>query len=427
LIIVFVLALVAAIIFVSHGISSFSKVTDAPANGQREDVFLKLFGHNNKRTNIEHNHFLCYLLGMNQKTANSFISIHGRGALENPVGRFEPLQVEMDEEACIDRDENGEEIAQRQIKTQVFHDKSRTIISTNDSPDIGMDATLNPYRGCEHGCIYCYARPTHEYLGLSAGLDFETKILAKPDAPKLLAENLQSPQWQPKVIFLSGVTDPYQPIEKKLKITRGCLEVLADFMNPVSFITKNHLVTRDIDLLSRMAEKQAASVNISITTLDRKLARNMEPRASTPALRLRAIETLAKAGMPVNVMIGPVLPGLTEHEIPSILKSAAEAGAGSAGYTMLRLPYGVKDLFQTWVHEHYPDRADKILNRIRSIRDGKLNNSEFGSRMRGEGFFADQIAQLFDMSRKRYGLTQRQRLSAASFNRHARDAQLQLF
>ena len=353
--------------------------------------------------------------------------ISGRGALENPAGRFEPLQIEIDAESVGDKDEDGNDITPRQLKTQVFHDKSRTIISTNDSPDIGMEATLNPYRGCEHGCIYCFARPTHEYLGLSAGLDFETKFFAKPAAPKLLTEKLQSPQWEPKVIFLSGVTDPYQPIERRLKITRGCLEVLADFMNPVSFITKNHLVTRDVDILSRMAEKQAASVNISITTLDRMLARNMEPRASTPGLRLKAIEALAKAGIPVNVLIGPVLPGLNDHEIPNILKSAADAGAGSAGYTMLRLPYGVKDLFQTWLHEHYPDRAEKILNRIRSVRDGKLYNGEFGSRMRGEGFFADQISQLFDISRRRYGLTKRARLSTASFNRHARDAQLQLF
>jgi DNA repair photolyase len=364
---------------------------------------------------------LSYTQRMNQK-----FPIRGRGALENPVGRFEPLQVEASAEDTIEVDEDGNVIAERQLKTQVFRDKSRSILSTNDSPDIGMEATLNPYRGCEHGCIYCYARPTHEYLGLSAGLDFETKIFAKPDAAQLLVEKLASPQWHPKVIFLSGVTDPYQPLEKKLKITRQCLEVLADFCNPVSFITKSNLVTRDIDLLSRLAEKNAASVNISITTLDRYLARTMEPRASTPTLRLRAIEMLAKSGIPVNVMIGPVLPGLTEHEIPVILKSAADAGAGSAGYTMLRLPYGVKDLFQTWVKEHYPDRAEKILHRIRSIRDGKLNDSEFGSRMRGEGFFAEQIAQLFDLSRKRYGLTKRGTLSIAHFNRDARNPQFRL-
>ncbi|MEZ0224906.1 MAG: PA0069 family radical SAM protein [Alphaproteobacteria bacterium] len=351
---------------------------------------------------------------------------NGRGALENPVGRFEPLQVEADPEALASEVDEDGEVLPRRIRTEVFRDKSRSIISSNDSPDIGMEATVNPYRGCEHGCIYCYARPTHEYLGLSAGLDFETKIFAKPDAPKLLEEKLQSPGWQPKLIFFSGVTDPYQPLEKKLKITRACLEVLADFCNPVSFITKNHLVTRDIDLLQRLAAKDAASVNLSITTLDRKLTRLMEPRASTPALRLRAIEQLAKAGIPVNVMIGPVLPGLTEHEIPSILESAASAGAQWAGYTMLRLPYGVKDLFQTWLLEHYPDRADKVLNRIRSIRDGKLNDSEFGTRMRGEGFYAEQISTVFELSRKRFGLTKRVRLSTAHFNRHARDRQLSL-
>ena len=353
--------------------------------------------------------------------------IRGRGALENPVGRFEPLQVEADPDATPERVEDGEEPAPRQMKTQVFRDKSKSVISTNDSPDIGMEATLNPYRGCEHGCIYCFARPTHEYLGLSAGLDFETKIFAKPEAPRLLQEKLQSPSWQPKVIFMSGVTDPYQPLERKMKITRGCLEVLADFLNPVAFITKNHLVTRDIDLLKVLAEKEVVAVNMSITTLDRKLARLMEPRASTPPMRLKAIEALSKADIPVNVLIGPVLPGLTEHEIPAILESAANAGARSAGYTMLRLPYGVKDLFQTWLHEHFPDRAEKVLNRIRSIRDGKLNNSEFGSRMRGEGFHATQISQLFDLSRKRFGLTRRTPLSTAHFRRNARDAQGSLF
>lgn len=363
----------------------------------------------------------------NRQNNPSFPQVNGRGTRENPSGRFEPLHLAADADMEPEKDENGEVVLQRNIKTEIFHDRSRTIISTNDSPDIGMEATLNPYRGCEHGCIYCYARPTHEYLGLSAGLDFETKIFAKPEAARLLAEKLQSPSWQPRVIFLSGVTDPYQPIEKKLEITRGCLKVLAEFCNPVSFITKNHMVTRDIDLLSKLAEKEAVSVNISITTLDKKLARLMEPRASAPALRLKAIETLAGAGIPVNVMIGPVLPGLTEHEMPNILKSAAEAGAGSAGYTMLRLPHGVKDLFQTWLEEHYPDRAGKVMNRIRSIRDGKLNDSEFGSRMRGEGFFARQVSQIFDLSRKKYGLTRRLRLSVAHFNRRARDAQLDLF
>lgn len=348
-------------------------------------------------------------------------NLRGRGALANPTGRFERLRVQSDPVEPLDDDD-----APRPPKTEVFADRSKSIISTNDSPDIGMEATLNPYRGCEHGCIYCFARPTHEYFGLSAGLDFETKIFAKPDAPRLLEEKLKSPGWQPRVIFLSGVTDPYQPLERKMEITRQCLAVLADFCNPVSFITKNHLVTRDIDLLSRLAAHQAAQVNMSITTLDRKLARAMEPRASTPERRLQAIEQLAAAGIPVNVMLGPVVPGLTDHEIPAILDAAAKAGATSAGYTMLRLPYGVKDLFVEWLQAHYPDRAQKVIHRIQSIRDGKLYNSEFGSRMRGEGFFADQIAQLFALSKKRAGLTARHQLSVASFRRDARNAQLSL-
>ena len=354
-------------------------------------------------------------------------NIRGRGALENPAGRFEPLQVEADPEGMTPLEGEEDEFGLPKLKTQVFRDKSRSIISTYDSPDLGMEATLNPYRGCEHGCIYCFARPTHEYLGLSLGLDFETKIFAKPDAPKLLEEKLKSRGWKPVVIFMSGVTDPYQPLERKMKITRGCLEVLEDFRNPVSFITKNHLVTRDIDILSRMAALNIASVNMSVATLDRGLARTMEPRASTPSMRIKAISQLSKAGIPVNVMIGPVVPGLTDHEIPAILQAAAEAGASSAGYTMLRLPYGVKDIFQTWLHEHFPDRAEKVLNRIRSIRDGKLNDSEFGSRMRGEGFHASQISQLFDMTRKRYGLTRRVGLTTEHFRPHARAAQYNMF
>ena len=353
--------------------------------------------------------------------------LRGRGALENPTGRFEPLKMVDDPDLEPEKDEEGNYVLPCQVKTQVFRDPSRTIISKNDSPDVCMEVTVNPYRGCEHGCIYCYARPTHEYLGLSAGVDFESKIFAKPDAPRLLEEKLKSKNWEPQAIIFSGVTDPYQPLEKKLKITRACLEVLADFMNPVIFITNNHMITRDIDLLSRLAEKNAVSVNISVTTLDRHLCRIMEPRASTPPMRLKAIEQLSKAGIPTNVLIGPVVPGLTEHEIPAILEACAKAGAESAGYTMLRLPYGVKDLFQTWVREHYPDQADKILNRIRHIRDGKLNNSEFGLRMRGEGFYADQIGHIFDLSRKKYGLTKRSSLSVDHFRRDARQPQMNLF
>jgi DNA repair photolyase len=351
--------------------------------------------------------------------------IRGRGALENPTGRFEKLEAfETRDETFFD----AEELEERQIETCVYNDKTKTIVATNDSPDIGMEVTVNPYRGCEHGCIYCYARPGHEYFGLSAGLDFETKIFAKPEAAALLKQELSKPSWIPKVLTLSGVTDCYQPIERKLKITRGCMEVLAAFRNPAVIITKNNLVTRDADIFADMAKNDLIAVNMSITTLDGKLARNMEPRASRPEMRLKAIEILAKAGVPVNVMIGPVLPGLTEHEIPAILESASNAGATRAGYTMLRLPYGVKDLFQTWLAEHYPDRAQKILNRVREMRGGKLNDPRFGVRMRGEGFHADQIAHIFKLSRKRFGLDKDwPELSTAHFRRNAFSSQFDLF
>lgn len=349
--------------------------------------------------------------------------VRGRGALENPAGRFEVLKS-APEYVEYEEDEHPEG---KQIPTQIFCDRSKTIISTNDSPDVCMEATINPYRGCEHGCIYCYARPTHEYFGLSAGLDFETKIFAKPDAPQLLARKLSSPSWVPKIVTLSGVTDCYQPIERSLKITRGCLQVLRDFRNPTVIITKNFLVTRDIDLYADLAAHEAACVNISITTLDSGLCRKMEPRASAPLRRLKAVEMLAKANIPVGIMIGPVLPGLTEHEIPAILKSAADAGAQSAHYVMLRLPHGVKDLFQSWLQEHYPDRAKKVVNHVRSMRDGKLNDPHFGTRMRGKGFYADQIAQIFYLYQKQYGLTRRASLSTAAFRRNAHDQQLSLF
>lgn len=350
--------------------------------------------------------------------------IRGRGAVDNPTGRFEKLDLVQDPDPDWP---DEEDFASKQIRTQVFKDTSRTIISTNDSPDIGMEATINPYRGCEHGCIYCYARPNHEYMGLSAGLDFETKIFAKPDAAKLLEEKLKSKSWEPKVITLSGVTDCYQPIERSLKITRSCLEVLADFRNPVAIITKNHLVTRDIDYLGALARHQAAYVSLSITTLDNTLSRKMEPRASAPAMRLKAVEELSKAGIPVGIMIGPVLPGLTDHEIPAILERAADAGAVSAHYTMLRLPYGVKDLFQDWLKEHYPDKMGKVLQRVRDVRDGQLYDSSFGTRMTGTGVYAEQIAQMFSLYRTKFNLTRRTRLSTAAFRRNVRDQQLSLF
>src|SRR5262245_23028752 len=276
---------------------------------------------------------------------------------------------------------------------------TRSIIARNDSPDVGFSASINPYRGCEHGCIYCYARPTHEFLGMSAGLDFETKILVKEDAPDLLRKELSSPRWKPEPLGLSGVTDCYQPIEKKLQLTRRCLEVLAEFRNPAIIITKNRLVTRDIEVLLELHQFDAISVTISVTTLDRGLQRVMEPRTSTPENRLDAISQLKDAGVPVSVLVAPIIPGLNDHEIPSILKAAAEAGAGNAGYVALRLPYAVKELFAQWLEQHRPLAKDKILNTIRSMRGGKLNDSRFKVRMKGEGVTAERIERLFNISK----------------------------
>lgn len=365
-----------------------------------------------------------------KRPADFYAPVRGRGATVNPDGRYEKYCTETDPDAYDDELKNSDERTERnQVKTTIFKDTSRTVISTNDSPDLYMDATLNPYRGCEHGCIYCYARPTHEYLGHSVGIDFETKIYTKEDAPRLLAQKLASKTWQPQVINFSGVTDCYQPIEKQLRITRQCLEVCHEFHNPAAIITKNQLVTRDIDLFRDMHAYRTIKVFMSVTTLDGKLARTMEPRASQPGLRLKAIEALAKAGIPVGVMVGPVLPGLTDHEIPGILKAVSEAGAQSAHYTMLRLPYGVKDIFQKWLEEHYPDRVNKVLNRIKDVRDGKLNDGNFGSRMTGEGIIADNVAAIFAVAKKKYGLDRGRTssLTTEHFRRDARAAQLSLF
>jgi DNA repair photolyase len=344
--------------------------------------------------------------------------VKGRGATWNPQNRFETLEYVRDEDAPLEDDESP--------GTIYLRDPTRTIIATNDSPDVGFDASLNPYRGCEHGCIYCFARPTHEYLGLSAGLDFETKIFVKEDAPALLREELNSKKWQPKTLAISGVTDPYQPIERRLKITRGCLEVLADFRNPVGIITKNHLVTRDADVLSELASFNATRVFISITTLDPKLARIMEPRTSTPELRLEAISTLTAAGVPVGVMVAPTIPGITDHEMPNILAAAKKAGAKWAGFVVLRLPWAVAPLFEKWLEEHFPDRKEKVLNRIRDLRGGKLYDAQWGVRGRGTGIFADQIEALFDVTCRRLGLNEEDReLSTEAFRR--RTAQATLF
>ncbi len=343
-------------------------------------------------------------------------AIKGRGASWNPQNRFETLEYIVDDEA--EREPGAP-------RTIYLRDPTRTLIATNDSPDIGFEASINPYRGCEHGCIYCYARPTHEYLGFSAGLDFETRIVVKEDAPELLREELMSPRWTPKLIAISGVTDPYQPIERKLQITRRCLAVLAEFRNPVAIITKNHLVTRDIDILGELAQHDAAAVSVSITTLDENLARVMEPRTSTPQLRLNAIEQLAAAGIPAGVMVAPVVPAITDHEMPAILKAARDAGARSAGFVILRLPWAVASLFERWLEEHFSDRKDKVLNRVRDLRGGKLYDAKWGVRGRGEGFFADQLEALFDVTARRLGLNKRDMdLSTSAFRRRLQQQSL---
>ena len=336
-----------------------------------------------------------------------------RGAGSNPPNRFEKIHLELD------ADWNPEE--DPLPRTQFLKDTTTTIIAYNDSPDVGFEASINAYRGCEHGCIYCYARPFHEYLGFSAGLDFETKIMVKQDAPKLLREELSSRKWKPQVIAMSGVTDCYQPVERKLKLTRGCLEVLAEFRNPVAMVTKNLLVTRDVDLLSELARYQAAAVYISLTTLDSELRKVMEPRTSPPTARLAAVEALSRAGVPVGVLIAPVIPGLTDHEIPALIQADAKAGACCAGYVMLRLPHEVGPLFEQWLAAHFPDKKEKVLNRIRAMRDGKLNEAAFGKRMRGEGIFADQVESLFEVACRKHGLADSMpSLSTAAFRRASR-------
>ena len=340
--------------------------------------------------------------------------MHGRGAGGNPANRFEKLHLERE------IDVNQLEEPELPPNTTLLEDKSCSVLTRNDSPDVGFEFSINPYRGCEHGCIYCFARPTHEYLGFSAGLDFESKILVKRDAPQLLRKELSSPKWKPQVVVMSGVTDCYQPIERKLKITRGCLEVFAEFRNPVGIITKNHLVTRDIDLLQELARYNAIRVNVSVTTLDMNLARIMEPRTSMPEARLDAIRQLSSAGIPVNLMVAPVVPAITDHEMVSIIERAVDAGATSAGYVLMRLPYAVKDLFEQWVKTHFPDRADKVLNRLRSLRGGKLYDATWGKRMSGEGIFAEQIAKTFDIACRKFGLNKpRPELSTDNFKRPA--------
>jgi DNA repair photolyase len=340
-------------------------------------------------------------------------AIRGRGASWSPANRFEQLHVDITDTDCVDDDPDAEERPRR--TTQYFRDGSKSVITRNSSPDVGFETSLNPYRGCEHGCIYCYARPTHEYLGFSAGLDFESKIMVKTNAPELLRAELESPRWQPQTLVMSGVTDPYQPIERKLRITRGCLEVLAEFRNPVAIITKNRLVTRDIDVLGELAKQRAAAVNVSVTSLDANLQRVLEPRTSSPQARLEAIAELRAAKIPVGVMVAPIIPGLTDHEVPKILDACGKAGAQFAGYTIVRLPWAVAPLFEHWLEEHFPDRKEKVLGRIRHLRGNRLNNSKWHTRMTGEGIFAEQIASLFAIGCRHAGIGERPKLSCESF------------
>ncbi len=335
---------------------------------------------------------------------------NGRGALSNATSRF-------DDEKRI-RTTDGWDIEDElpPLRTTLTRDATRTILARNTSPDIPFDRSINPYRGCEHGCIYCFARPTHAYLGLSPGLDFETKILFKPEAAALLTAELASPKYRCDVVAMGTNTDPYQPVERDLKITRQILRVLSDFNNPVGIVTKNHLITRDIDILGDMARRNLAEVFLSITTLDRDLARTMEPRASAPHRRLAAIRELSVAGIPVGVMTAPMIPGLNDHEMEAILDAAAAAGATRAGYTALRLPLEIKDLFEEWLRANRPDRAERVLSLVRQMRGGELYKAEFGTRMKGEGPIAQLLSQRFAASVKRLDLNRvRYRLDTQRF------------
>jgi DNA repair photolyase len=343
--------------------------------------------------------------------------LKGRGARSNSSSRYDSeRRVGFDDGWT--RDDEGPP----PIKTEIMRDATRTIIARNTSPDISFEQSINPYRGCEHGCIYCFARPTHAYLGLSPGIDFESKILVKPDAAKLLEAELMKPGYRPKVIAMGTNTDPYQPIERERQVTRSILEVLARFKNPVGIVTKSALIARDIDILAPMAAEGLAKVALSVTTLDRKLARIMEPRAATPERRLETLQALARAGIPTTVMTAPIIPALNDEEMESILGAAAERGVLQAGYTLLRLPLEIKDLFREWLEAQVPGRAKHVMSLIRSMRAGKDYDSNWGTRMRGTGPYASLISQRFAIATRRLGLNQvRVPLDTEKFRRPARE------
>ena len=349
------------------------------------------------------------------KRADKFV---GRGAAVRPANRFERVRLEPAEEDETDAGDQSTSDAlalnppapadaltpeRPRLKTQFFADDSQAILASNDSPDVGFRWSVNPYRGCEHGCAYCYARPTHEYLGFDAGLDFETRIMVKHRAPELLRAALARPNWRGELIAFSGVTDCYQPAEREYRLTRGCLEVCAETSQAVTIVTKNALVTRDIDLLAPLAARNVASVNVSLTTLDAELARQLEPRTSPPAKRLAAIRELSAAGIGVCVLVAPVIPGLNDEEIPAILAAAREAGATSASYVLLRLPLAVEPIFRDWLERHVPDKRARVEARIRDTRGGKLSDSQFGRRHRGQGVYAEQIAATFKVFAHKLG------------------------
>lgn len=327
--------------------------------------------------------------------------LRGRGASWNPANRFDGGRSYV-----VEEDPGGEDDATPLPKTLYLVDDSRTVLTRSDSPDLGYEVGLNPYRGCEHGCVYCYARPTHEYFGLSAGLDFESKIFVKHRVADLLRAELMKPKYEVVPISMSGITDVYQPAEREFRLTRQCLEVLEEFQHPVGMITKNRLITRDIDILGRMAAWGGASAYVSITTLDLHVNRVLEPRTSSPAQRLDAVRVLAGAGVPVGVMVAPVVPGITDHEMSGILAAAREAGATKAGYIVMRLPHAVAPMFEHWLGEHFPDRKEKVLHRIRELRGGQLNDPRFGTRMTGEGIWAEQFRRVFDVNCRKLGYNQ---------------------
>ena len=350
-------------------------------------------------------------MGMDELPPTSAGALKGRGAITNAVGRYEGH-----DRVAVDDGWSRDDEDLPPLHTTVTVDATRTIIARNDSPDLPFNQSINPYRGCEHGCVYCFARPTHAYLGMSPGLDFETRLFAKPNAAKLLERELRAPRYECRMIAMGTNTDPYQPIERGMKVTRSILEVLSAYSHPVGIVTKSALVARDIDILAPMAARGLAQVFLSVTTLDPELARHMEPRASAPRRRIETIKALSDAGIPVGVMTAPMIPALNDKEMETILETAVAAGAEWAGYGVLRLPLEIKDLFREWLEAHYPDKAKHVLNLIRDMRDGKLNNSEFGSRMRGNGAYAELLARRFALAVKRLNLNrERFRLDKTQF------------